>query len=98
MSNITDTIDMGATTHNMRLVIPERFCSADISSEGNTKDHWHTARCGFSPSQAICLSLLNGRGTKPPVAWRKDPQRPCLRNLASACLPPFEPLHPGVAG
>ncbi|CAL5229303.1 g12603 [Coccomyxa viridis] len=34
MSNITDTVETGAMTHNMRLVIPERFCSADITSEG----------------------------------------------------------------
>ena len=37
MSNITDTVDTGAMTHSMRLVIPERFCSADISSEGNAQ-------------------------------------------------------------
>ena len=37
MSNITDTIDMGAMTHQMRLVVPERFCSADISSEGSQR-------------------------------------------------------------
>ena len=37
MSHITDTVDTGAMTHSMRLVIPERFCSADISSEGDTK-------------------------------------------------------------
>ena len=35
MSNITETVDLGAVTHSMSAVIPERFCSADISSEGD---------------------------------------------------------------
>ena len=35
MSNITETVDLGVITHLMSAVIPERFCSADISSEGD---------------------------------------------------------------
>jgi len=35
MSNITETVDLGVITHSMSAVIPERFCSADISSEGD---------------------------------------------------------------
>jgi hypothetical protein len=35
MGSITETIDLGSITHSMSMVIPERFCSADISSEGD---------------------------------------------------------------
>ncbi len=53
MSNITDTVETGAMTHNMRLVIPERFCSADITSEGDTPLYEHMMTCAL-----ICFGVL----------------------------------------
>ena len=34
ISNITETIGVGNITHKLDMEVPERFCSADISSEG----------------------------------------------------------------
>lgn len=35
MSSITETVAMGSSSHTLNMVVPERFCSADISSEGD---------------------------------------------------------------
>ena len=34
ISNITETVGVGSITHELEMEVPERFCSADISSEG----------------------------------------------------------------
>ena len=36
ISNITETIGVGSITHKLEMEVPERFCSADISSEGDS--------------------------------------------------------------
>ncbi len=47
ISNITETVGVGNITHKLEMEVPERFCSADISSEGEPAPAMrHSVRLG----------------------------------------------------